>query len=99
MRSRARILTILFVLMICPRILAQKSLGATITPNSGPEGTRVEIGAARLATTRAVLFGKIPALFRVDSDSLVTVLVPLHAPSGPLTIARPRSGSLLQIFS
>ena len=86
MGSRVPILTILFVLMIGPRVLAQKPLDTTITPNSGPEGTRVEIHGTHLATTRAVLFGKIPALFRVDSESLVTALVPLHAPSCPLTI-------------
>jgi hypothetical protein len=79
--SRSEIITLLTVLILCVAALAQpeSTESATIAPHLGPEGTRVEIRGTHLATTRAVLFGKMSALFRVDGDSLVTALVPLHA--------------------
>ena len=55
-------------------------------PTTGPEGTRIEIHGTSFQETRTIRFGNVSALFRIVSDSTIFALVPMHAPSGPITL-------------
>jgi hypothetical protein len=58
----------------------------SFSPASGPEGTRVEIHGASFHEVRAVKFGNLSALYRITTDSTIIALVPMHAPTGPITV-------------
>ncbi len=61
-----------------PRVLG-------FTPTNGMGGTAVTILATNLGTVHRVLFGKVPAEFRISAEGL-TALVPPFAASGPITV-------------
>jgi hypothetical protein len=65
---------------------SERLLVTSVSPASGPEGTRVEIKGSNLGGIRTVRFGGTPALFRINSGTSVIALVPMHAPSGPVTM-------------
>ena len=58
----------------------------SFSPAFGPEGTRIEIQGGNLATAQRVFLGSTSALFRVNSNSSITALIPVHAPSAAVTV-------------
>jgi len=58
----------------------------SISPGSGPEGTRIEILGTGLSNVRGVRVGTTPALYRVNSPTSITALVPMHASSAPVSV-------------
>lgn len=63
--------------------------GPTITsfkPKAGKVGTSVTITGINLDGTTAVAFNGVSALFRVDSDTQVTVDVPEESTTGPVSV-------------
>jgi IPT/TIG domain len=77
----------ILLLIFLAHTLAHSQLEITsFFPAAGPEGTRIEIHGTSFQETRTVRFGNVSALFRIDSDSTILALVPMHAPSGPITL-------------
>jgi hypothetical protein len=77
----------ILLLIILAHTLAHGQLEITsFFPTSGQEGTRIEIHGTSFQGARAVRFGNISALYRIVSDSTIFALVPMHAPSGPITL-------------
>ena len=59
----------------------------TFTPKKGPAGTQVLIGGISLSQTTQITFDGVAAnAFTVDSDSQVTVTVPVGATTGKIAI-------------
>lgn len=80
-----RFYPLLLILLAHPLMHGQLAL-TSFFPTAGSEGSRVEIHGSSFQETRAVRFGNVSALFRVESDSTILALVPMHAPAGPITI-------------
>ncbi|MGH9504898.1 MAG: IPT/TIG domain-containing protein [Terriglobales bacterium] len=67
---------------IAPRI-------STISPSSGPEGTRVEIDGKNLVAVSAVLVGDTPAVFRSVSPQRLLIIVPHKVSTSSITVVTP----------
>ena len=59
---------------------------ASVTPSSGPVGSRVTIAGTHLGGATAVAVGGTPAGFSVASDSELSATVPAGANTGPITV-------------
>ncbi len=83
-------LTLSYFLLICLSAVAIAQEPAaritSISPSSGPEGTRIEILGTGLSNVRGVRVGTTPALYRVNSPASITALVPIHASSAPVSV-------------
>jgi hypothetical protein len=63
---------------------------SSITPDTGPVGTRVDIRGSNLSGATSVSFnGKAALIYTVDSDSEIHATVPAGATSGPISVTRP----------
>jgi hypothetical protein len=62
---------------------------ASVTPTSGPVGSRVTIAGAHLGGATAVTFGGVAAGFSVVSDTALSATVPAGAQTGPITVTTP----------
>jgi hypothetical protein len=67
-------------------------------PTSGASGTTVKILGNNLAGATGVSFNGTPAVFTVNSASLITATVPMGATSGTVDVVTP-SGTLLSNVS
>jgi IPT/TIG domain len=61
----------------------------SLTPNSGPVGTSVDIGGHYFTGATSVKFNGTVAVFTVDSDSEMHVTVPSGATTGPVSVTTP----------
>jgi hypothetical protein len=58
----------------------------SISPTSGPEGTRLDITGENLAGATSVLFGATPASFKQISHRKIVALVPHKVPTSMITV-------------
>ncbi len=61
----------------------------SLTPNSGPVGTSVDIGGHYFSGATSVKFNGTVAAFTVDSDSEMHATVPSGATTGPVSVTTP----------
>jgi hypothetical protein len=61
----------------------------SLTPNSGPVGTSVDIGGHYFTGATSVKFNGTVAVFTVDSDSEMHAIVPSGATTGPVSVTTP----------
>lgn len=59
----------------------------SVSPGNGPVGTNVVLSGYLMATTSAVYFNGVGAVFSVQSDNQITATVPSGAVTGPITVA------------
>jgi len=62
---------------------------ASVTPPSGPVGSRVTIAGTHLGSATAVAFGGTAAGFSVTSDTALSATVPAGAQTGAITVTTP----------
>jgi hypothetical protein len=61
----------------------------SLTPNSGPVGTSVDLGGHYFTGATSVKFNGTEAAFTVDSDSQIHATLPAGATTGPVSITTP----------
>jgi hypothetical protein len=71
---------------------------SSVTPSSGPVGSRVTIAGTDLGGATAVAFGGADAGFSVTSDSELSATVPAGARTGPITVTAP-GGTAVSAFT
>jgi subtilisin-like proprotein convertase family protein len=62
---------------------------SNLTPARGPAGTTVRITGANLTSASEVTFGGVPAAITGNTPTLIKVLVPLGAVTGPVVVTTP----------
>jgi hypothetical protein len=75
--------------LLAPLRLAAQSAApeiVAVTPDSGPEGTRVEIRGKNLQDVSAVLFNKTNAVFHSVSPASLVMIVPHKVASSKITV-------------
>jgi hypothetical protein len=77
-----------FTLFTLPRLAAQPATPeiVAVTPDSGPEGTRVEVRGNNLQDVSAVLFNKTNAVFHSVSPASLVVIAPHKVATSRITV-------------
>jgi hypothetical protein len=65
----------------------------SISPTSGPEGTRVKISGENLQQASSVLFGQMRSDFKIISPDELIALVPHRTATSPITVVTPHGRS------
>jgi len=67
-------------------VLAQVPTGITFEPATGKPGTSVKLTGANFSTAKSVTFNSVPAIFYIESATVIRVTVPEGALSGPIGV-------------
>ncbi|HEV2729958.1 MAG TPA: IPT/TIG domain-containing protein, partial [Terriglobales bacterium] len=95
--ARRSAITIAFFIACISSIGGFAQIGSpeiiSVSPTSGPEGTRLEITGENLADATTVLFGATPASFKQISHRKIIALVPHKVSTSMITVETPHGSS------